>query len=153
VPGPDSIGTRANLRSKADRLAGSIPGRIMAAMDRNGSALTDRGSTTRWRNIQRRILDRDGWSCQVPDQWGILCGRVAVVCGHIIARSDRPDGMPGVDALDNLRAECTRCSTARGARLGRRASGRGRRAEVAAATIPPYVASARPAKRSSWVVA
>ena len=86
------------------------------------SALRPGGSTSRWRRIRRRILERDGWRCQVPVEFGALCLKPATDCGHIVARYLWPPGVPGVDGDDNLRAECAthnRGQSARIRRLGR----------------------------------
>jgi 5-methylcytosine-specific restriction endonuclease McrA len=65
------------------------------------SALTGRGSTSRWRRIRLAILNRDGWRCRVPLADGGPCGRPARTAGHILARIDG-----GGDTWANLRAEC-----------------------------------------------
>lgn len=79
-----------------------------------GSALRKRGSTTRWRRIRRRILERDRHLCQWPVDGGI-CGARAIDCGHIVSRHLWPAGVPGVDDDGNLRAECIRHNRRAGA--------------------------------------
>lgn len=69
------------------------------------SASWSGGSTRSWRRLRRFVLERDGWSCQRPDddRPGQLCGAYADTAGHIV---DKADG--GLDTADNLRAECRR---------------------------------------------
>jgi hypothetical protein len=78
------------------------------------SALGPNGSSRLWRKLRRLVLDRDGWSCRFPVEGG-LCGAYARVAGHIVARSEWPAGVPGVDDPANLRAECDRHSSRAGA--------------------------------------
>ena len=89
-----------------------------------GSALTDTGSTTRWLKIRAVVLRRDSHRCQVPtDGDGHTCGRPATVAGHITARADWPPGQPGIDHLENLRAECEQHSSSEGGKIGARRRG------------------------------
>jgi 5-methylcytosine-specific restriction endonuclease McrA len=85
-----------------------------------GSALRRRGGTRLWRRIRRRILERDRHVCQFPVGDRQVCGAAATDCGHIISRHEwrrRWPGRPGVDADDNLRAECVRHNRRAGALL------------------------------------
>jgi HNH endonuclease len=68
------------------------------------SALTARGSTSRWRRIREWILERDGHVCQAPVD-GHVCGSPATTVGHIVRREHG-----GGDGSDNLRAECAGCN-------------------------------------------
>lgn len=68
------------------------------------SALTARGSTSRWRRIREWILERDGHTCQALVD-GHVCGASATTVGHIMRREHG-----GGDGSDNLRAECTDCN-------------------------------------------
>lgn len=68
------------------------------------SALTRRGSTSRWRRIREAILIRDRSICRkVVD--GHLCGAYADTVGHIVRRENG-----GTDDPANLHAECTACN-------------------------------------------
>jgi len=68
------------------------------------SALSRRGSTSRWRRIREAILIRDHNTCQkVID--GHLCGAYADTVGHIVRRENG-----GNDDPANLRAECGPCN-------------------------------------------
>lgn len=68
------------------------------------SALTRRGSTSRWRRIREAILIRDRHTCRkVVD--GHLCGAYADTVGHIVRRENG-----GNDEPANLRAECGPCN-------------------------------------------
>ena len=68
------------------------------------SALTRRGSTSRWRRIREAVLQRDRHICRkVVD--GHLCGAYANTVGHIIRREHG-----GGDEPENLRAECELCN-------------------------------------------
>jgi hypothetical protein len=68
------------------------------------SALTRRGSTSRWRRIREAILVRDRNICRkVLD--GHLCGAYADTVGHIVRRENG-----GGDDPANLQAECTSCN-------------------------------------------
>ena len=68
------------------------------------SALSRRGSTSRWRRIREAILIRDHNTCQkVVD--GHLCGAYADTVGHIVRRENG-----GGDDPVNLRAECGPCN-------------------------------------------
>ena len=68
------------------------------------SALTSTGSTTRWRKIRQRVLDRDCWTCQ-------YCGQEADSVDHVISRSHG-----GGDEDWNLVAACMKCNLARRSR-------------------------------------
>ena len=52
------------------------------------------GSTRQWRKTRARVLERDGWRCQV-------CGELAQEVDHLIPVADG-----GPDVLSNLRAVC-----------------------------------------------
>src|SRR5213079_2788552 len=68
------------------------------------SALSRRGSTSRWRRIREAILIRDRSICRkVVD--GHLCGAYADTVGHIVRRENG-----GTDDPANLRAERTACN-------------------------------------------
>jgi HNH endonuclease len=68
------------------------------------SALTRRGSTSRWRRIREAILIRDRNICRkVVD--GHLCGAYADTVGHIVRRENG-----GTDDPANLHAECAACN-------------------------------------------
>lgn len=69
------------------------------------SALKRNGSTTLWRKIRARILERDGYTCQ-------LCGQEALTVDHIVPRR-----LGGQDNDDNLQALCSRCNTRKGGRF------------------------------------
>ena len=71
------------------------------------------GSTREWRRLRTLVLTRDHHTCHRPDPaTGQACGRPATTAGHIIDRA-----LGGTNSLDNLRAECTACNYAAGARL------------------------------------
>ena len=65
------------------------------------SALGSNGSTTRWRKIRKRILDRDGWCC-------MYCGMDATSVDHVVPRA-----LGGGDEDWNLVASCMKCNLAR----------------------------------------
>ena len=65
------------------------------------SALKHNGSTTLWRKIRQRVLDRDAWTCQ-------YCGQEANSVDHVIPRS-----LGGGDDDWNLVASCMKCNLAR----------------------------------------
>ena len=69
------------------------------------SALKDNGSTSKWRKIRQRILQRDGYTCQT-------CGGEANSVDHIVPRS-----MNGGDDDWNLQSLCTPCNSAKGGRF------------------------------------
>lgn len=70
------------------------------------TSLKGSGSTTQWRKIRQRILDRDGRICH----W---CGAEdANTVDHVIERS-----LGGTDHEDNLVTACNRCNFSR---IGRR---------------------------------
>lgn len=71
-------------------------------------------STRRWREFRLRILDRDGWLCQIRDS---CCVVQADCVDHIIARVIAPD--LSMDP-SNARAACTPCNSAAGGRIGNR---------------------------------
>jgi 5-methylcytosine-specific restriction endonuclease McrA len=97
-----------------------------------------RGSSTAWRQLRARVLDRDGWRCRVvvddtnglpvPDAvarlgnaldldvegWR-LCGEFADTVGHL---DPRATGGPLLAHPTRLRAECRRHNYGDGARLG-----------------------------------
>ena len=65
------------------------------------SALNN-GSTTQWRKIRKRILERDLYTCQI-------CGiEEATHVDHILPRSKG-----GLDYDENLRATCQTCNLTR----------------------------------------
>jgi hypothetical protein len=67
----------------------------------NMSALKDNGSTTAWRKIRQRILQRDQNCCY----W---CGAEANTVDHLIERS-----AGGTDDEQNLVAACAKCNYGR----------------------------------------
>jgi 5-methylcytosine-specific restriction endonuclease McrA len=69
------------------------------------SALKDNGSTSQWRKIRQRILNRDGHTCQV-------CGMEGNSVDHIIPRS-----LNGTDDDWNLQTLCVSCNSAKGGRF------------------------------------
>ncbi len=70
------------------------------------SALQGNGSTTKWRKIRQRILQRDGYVCQ-------MCGvEEANSVDHIVPRL-----MGGGDEDWNLQTLCTSCNSAKGGRF------------------------------------
>lgn len=66
------------------------------------SALKDNGSTSRWRKIRQRILERDQFCCQI-------CGMEGNTVDHIIPRSSG-----GGDEEFNLQCLCSRCNSSKG---------------------------------------
>ena len=66
------------------------------------SALKDNGSTSRWRKIRQRILERDQYTCQI-------CGMEGNTVDHILARSSGGD-----DNESNLQCLCSRCNSSKG---------------------------------------
>jgi 5-methylcytosine-specific restriction endonuclease McrA len=69
------------------------------------SALKDNGSTSQWRKIRQRILNRDGHTCQA-------CGMDGNSVDHIVPRS-----AGGTDEDWNLQTLCTSCNSAKGGRF------------------------------------
>jgi hypothetical protein len=69
------------------------------------SALQGNGSTTKWRKIRQRILQRDGHTCQA-------CGMDGNSVDHIVPRS-----MGGGDDDWNLQTLCIPCNSAKGGRF------------------------------------
>ena len=69
------------------------------------SALKANGSTTKWRKIRERILQRDGYTCQ-------HCGGEANSVDHIVPRT-----LNGTDDEFNLQSLCTPCNSAKGGRF------------------------------------
>ena len=69
------------------------------------SALKDNGSTSQWRKIRQRILQRDGHTCQ-------HCGMDGNSVDHIVPRS-----AGGGDNEWNLQTLCTPCNSAKGGRF------------------------------------
>ena len=69
------------------------------------SALTAKGGTHQWRKIRKRILDRDGHTCQV-------CGQEATHVDHIIPR--RLMAGEAVDNDSNLQSLCKTCNLRKG---------------------------------------
>jgi len=70
--------------------------------------MTDQTWRRGWQDMRLKILERDGWRCQ-------LCGRPAKAVDHILPRSRGGDGDPS-----NLRAICGPCNSRKGARLTRK---------------------------------
>lgn len=54
------------------------------------------GSTSAWRKLRRAVLDRDRWTCQMPDDDGHPCGR------RLYSRHRDPNHMATVEHLDKL---------------------------------------------------
>lgn len=69
------------------------------------SALKDNGSTSKWRKIRQRILNRDGHTCQA-------CGMEGNSVDHIVPRH-----MNGSDEDWNLQTLCVKCNSAKGGRF------------------------------------
>jgi 5-methylcytosine-specific restriction endonuclease McrA len=69
------------------------------------SALKDNGSTSKWRKIRQRILQRDGYTCQ-------HCGQEGNSVDHIISRVHG-----GSDDDWNLQTLCTPCNSSKGGRF------------------------------------
>jgi 5-methylcytosine-specific restriction endonuclease McrA len=69
------------------------------------SVLKGNGSTSQWRKIRKRILERDGYTCQA-------CGGEANSVDHIVPRA-----LNGGDDEWNLQALCTPCNSAKGGRF------------------------------------
>jgi 5-methylcytosine-specific restriction endonuclease McrA len=72
------------------------------------SALKDNGSTSEWRRIRQRILQRDGHTCQA-------CGAEGNSVDHIIPRHAFGDGNADVDS--NLQTLCGKCNSSKGGRF------------------------------------
>jgi 5-methylcytosine-specific restriction protein A len=70
------------------------------------SALSKRGSTTRWRTLRAQILARDGYRCQLRLPG---CLGEATEVDHIQTRHNG-----GGDQPHNLRASCEKCNGNRG---------------------------------------
>jgi hypothetical protein len=66
------------------------------------SALRDNGSTSKWRKIRQRILERDQFTCQ-------HCGMEGNTVDHILPRS-----LGGGDDDFNLQCLCFRCNSSKG---------------------------------------
>ena len=69
------------------------------------SALSDSGSTSRWRKIRQRIIMRDGGVCQ-------MCGMEGDSVDHIVPRH-----AGGSDEDYNLQLLCTSCNSSKGGRF------------------------------------
>ena len=69
------------------------------------SALSDSGSTSKWRKIRQRIVLRDGGVCQ-------MCGMEGDSVDHIVPRSHG-----GTDEDYNLQLLCTSCNSSKGGRF------------------------------------
>jgi 5-methylcytosine-specific restriction endonuclease McrA len=69
------------------------------------SALKDNGSTDKWRKIRQRILQRDGYTCQ-------MCGGEGNSVDHILPRS-----AGGADHDWNLQTLCRSCNSSKGGRF------------------------------------
>ena len=69
------------------------------------------GSTRQLRVTRERVLERDGYVCQVPVRaGGRICGEYADHADHIT-----PVDAGGSDHESNLRAACANCNLSRGA--------------------------------------
>ena len=69
------------------------------------SKLRSTGSTTAWRKIRQRVIDRDG-CCQ-------RCGTEEMLSvDHIVPRN-----LGGSDSLDNLQVLCSACNSSKGGRF------------------------------------
>ncbi len=68
------------------------------------SALKGNGSTSQWRRIRERILQRDGYTCQA-------CGADGNSIDHIVPRI-----AGGSDEEWNLQTLCGSCNSAKGGR-------------------------------------
>jgi 5-methylcytosine-specific restriction endonuclease McrA len=69
------------------------------------SALSNSGSTSQWRRIRSRILQRDQYTCQ-------QCGGEGTTVDHIIPRV-----AGGGDDEWNLQCLCTTCNYSKGGRF------------------------------------
>jgi 5-methylcytosine-specific restriction endonuclease McrA len=69
------------------------------------SALKDTGSTSQWRKIRQRILQRDGHTCQ-------QCGMEGNSVDHIVPRQ-----AGGTDHEWNLQTLCVSCNSSKGGRF------------------------------------
>ena len=69
------------------------------------SALRDSGSTSRWRKIRQRIINRDRGLCQ-------MCGNEGDSVDHITPRSQG-----GTDDDNNLQLLCRSCNSSKGGRF------------------------------------
>jgi 5-methylcytosine-specific restriction endonuclease McrA len=69
------------------------------------SALKDNGSTSKWRKIRQRILQRDGYTCQA-------CGAEGNSVDHILPRL-----AGGTDDDWNLQTLCGSCNSSKGGRF------------------------------------
>ncbi len=69
------------------------------------SALTESGSTSRWRKIRKRIINRDRGLCQ-------MCGNEGDSVDHIVPRSQG-----GTDDDWNLQLLCRSCNSSKGGRF------------------------------------
>ena len=69
------------------------------------SALKDNGSTSQWRKIRQRILQRDGYTCQ-------MCGGEGNSVDHIVPRL-----AGGSDDDWNLQTLCGSCNSSKGGRF------------------------------------
>lgn len=68
------------------------------------------GSDRRWRTVRARVLQRDGWTCQVRSPG---CTGTATQVDHIIPLSIDEAGRYD---YDNLRATCAACNQRRNRR-------------------------------------
>ena len=71
------------------------------------SALSKRGSTTRWRKLRRWVLERDGYRCR-------YCGRRATTVDHVLPRSAFQKQGMNADFEENLVAACKDCNFKKG---------------------------------------
>jgi 5-methylcytosine-specific restriction endonuclease McrA len=72
------------------------------------SALKDNGSTSQWRKIRQRILQRDGHTCQA-------CGMEGNSVDHIVPRHLFGEG--NADNEANLQTLCVSCNSRKGGRF------------------------------------
>ena len=69
------------------------------------SALTGKGSTTRWRKLREVVIRRDAGTCQ-------QCGQPGSHVDHVIPRR-----LGGTDELSNLQLLCSQCNLSKGGRF------------------------------------
>jgi 5-methylcytosine-specific restriction endonuclease McrA len=79
-----------------------------AARNHHGISPARRGLGADYRRLVKVVIERDGGRCQLGLRG---CTDVATTADHIVPRS-----AGGPTTLDNFRASCQRCNSARGAR-------------------------------------